>query len=294
MIISKLLQSGIVKLNNHKIPTPHLDADVLLSYVLDKPKEYLLTHDNEKVSLKNLILFKILIHRRTFGTPLAYLIKRKAFYGYDFKVNSSVLIPRPETEMIVDDIMATANENASSVLADIGTGSGCIIISTLKELLKNSKKIENFEFFGIDLSKNALNVAKFNAKLLGAVAIKFLQGNLLEPLLETNTTGKNLIITANLPYLTPEQVKNSPSIKKEPKMALLAGSDGLKYYKELFEQVRLLKSKSIIMYCEIDDSQSQDISILIKTALPDFYFEIKKDLQGLNRLVVLTQKQSFS
>lgn len=257
-----------------------------MSFVLKKPKEFLLSHGDEEVPFFSRMIFMLLARRRIFGTPLAYLTGHKEFYGYDFKVNPSVLIPRPETEMMVDEVIDNIKDNEVDAILDIGTGSGCIIVSLAKELHKKALG-KNIVFKAIDVSKKALETARSNAKLQNVDYIDFLKGDLLEPILKSNGGFKSLIITANLPYLTPKQALGSPSIKKEPRMALVAGNDGLKYYRKLFEQIISLEYDALTVYCEIDDSQSESIIDLIKLCLPNFSFQLKKDLRDLNRMLII-------
>ncbi|OGF27519.1 hypothetical protein A2303_01495 [Candidatus Falkowbacteria bacterium RIFOXYB2_FULL_47_14] len=239
----------------------------------------------------------MLIKKRLSGLPVAYLIGHKSFYGLDFIVNKNTLVPRPETEMMVDlttrySQLITRNEQM--LMVDVGTGSGCIIISLAKQILS---RFPTPDFIATDISPEALAVARKNAKQHGVnKQIKFLRGNLLLPVLsDKNFQSKiknqkpKIIITANLPYLTPTQIKNSPSIKHEPKIALSAGPDGLKYYRQLFMQIRQMLNVKYQMsiFCEIDPSQSAKIKQLAKRELPKHKFEIKKDLAGYDRLAVI-------
>jgi len=173
------------------------------------------------------------------------------------------------------------------LLVDVGTGSGCIPISIIK-----TQEHKNIKTFVIDVSKKALCVAKKNAQKHN-VEIKFLHGNLLEPMFqlsELRTKNTELIITANLPYITEQQFKQEPSIQKEPKLALVADNDGLALYEELLQQIKQitntynLKTKT---YFEIDPTQTDKIKILIKKYLPESNIEVKKDLAGLDRLVII-------
>ena len=260
------------------------DIELILAYVLKKSREFIIAHPEHKLTKSQITNSKLLIKKRLKGVPIAYLTGHKEFYGLNFKVNKNVLIPRPETELMVDETLKITN--GKTIIADIGTGSGCIII-TLAGLIKNCK------LFGIDISEKALAVAKQNAKLNNAYKkIKFLKGDLLEPILKNKKFvigNSSLVILANLPYLTPTQIKNSPSIKREPKLALAAGSDGLKYYRRLFKQIKMLHNISYVL-CEIDPSQTLKIKQLIKRELSETTIQIKKDLTGLNRLVIINFK----
>ncbi|MBU4347450.1 peptide chain release factor N(5)-glutamine methyltransferase [Patescibacteria group bacterium] len=319
MTIGQVLKEAVIKLNNYNTQPPHLDTEILLSHLLKKPREYILAHPEKKLTQKQVSSFKFQVARRAKGEPIAYITGHKEFYGLDFFVDKNVLIPRPETELMVDEIMKHKTYNTKHIIfIDVGTGSGCIII-TLAKLLKNNIPAlpAGRQFLATDISKPALLIARKNAKLHQVdKQIKFLQGDLMEPILKSPLTplakGGKIIITANLPYLTPSQIKNSPSIKYEPKLALSAGADGLKYYRKLFKQIqriRLLPNFSsgsrgfslagrlkppkpdlkvgrIIVLCEIDPSQTTKIKQLIKKELFNAKIQIKKDLRGLNRMVV--------
>lgn len=285
MTISQAQQETILKLDKLNLTNPRLEADLLLSFVLQKPRELLLAHPEFKLTRFQIYKIRSLVRQRIKGKSIALLMGEKEFYGLRFKVNKHVLVPRPETEMMIDEISQLTTRNLQlTTIVDIGTGSGCIVITL-------AKRIKYGKFVAIDISKKALKIAKENAKFHNIQSnIKFLQGNLLSPVineLQVMSYELQVLITANLPYLTPEQLTASPTIQYEPKLALSAGKDGLKYYRELFTQLKTLKNKKITVLCEIDPSQSGAITKLIKEKLPKYKFEIKKDLRGLNRLVIL-------
>ena len=277
---------------------PNLEAEILLSKILAKNKEYLLANPEEKISFWQNFRFQGLIKKRLAGYSAAVLTGHKWFYGLDFIVNKNVLIPRPETELMIDEVLEKVKsekfhpegdhplgEKIINIL-DVGTGSGCIVIALAKKLPEN-----NIQFYGLDISKKALAVAKKNAEKNGVGGcIKFLQGDLLDKL-DKNIFNEPAIITANLPYLTSEQVKNSPSIRKEPKLALLAGADGLDCYRRLFAQIKNRKIKNeLIIFCEIDETQKDLIIELIKNDFPQVNFEFKNDLDGHCRLAIIKFK----
>ena len=297
MTISQLQQEIILKLDKLNLTNPHLEADVLLSHVLKKPREWLLAHPKYKLNSLQIINYKLKISQRLKGISLAYIIGHKYFYGYKFIVNKYVLVPRPETEMFIDYVNDLITHNSQLItFIDVGTGSGCIIITLAKEFDKRQYPISNIKYLAVDNSKKALQIAKQNANLHDLEnKIKFYHGNLLSPIInELRVTSYELrvVICANLPYLTQLQLKNSPSIQREPKKALLGGVDGLKYYRELFTQLKILENKKITMLCEIDPSQADTISQLIKEILSGYKFQIKKDLRGLRRLVIIEIKSS--
>ncbi|MEK7623923.1 MAG: peptide chain release factor N(5)-glutamine methyltransferase [Patescibacteria group bacterium] len=269
-----------------------LDRELILSYILHKPREYLLAHPEPRLNFLERLRLRRLLRQRAHGVPLAYLTGHKEFYGLDFFVNKHVLIPRPETELMIklalQKILDSRFEIPISILIDIGTGTGCIPIAIIKTL-----KHKNIKTFAIDISRQALKVAKKNAKHHN-VPITFLHGNLLEPIIKDHkltAMGHKLIITANLPYLTQEQYTQEPSIHHEPKSALIAPYGGLALYEQFLQQLqKLLKAYGcqLTAFLEIDPSQSPRITSLIKKYLPNAKIAIKKDLASRDRCVVVS------
>ncbi|MFH0955951.1 MAG: peptide chain release factor N(5)-glutamine methyltransferase [Candidatus Falkowbacteria bacterium] len=314
MTITQSIKLAVTKLKSSDATNvPHLEAEILLSETLKKPREFILSHGEQKLTKSQVANYKLLIKKRLKGMPVAYITGEKEFYGLKFKVNKNVLIPRPETELMVEETVKLAARNPKpATLIDVGTGSGCIII-TLAKILNQKSRISllrqgfgeqvNYKLWGIDISKKALTVARQNAQMHHVnKKIKFVKGNLLEPLLKNyklpadwRNNHRPLVILANLPYLAPAQIKNSPTIKYEPKSALDGGQDGLKYYRQLFRQINKLLAASheprdIYTLCEIDPEQTAKIKQLIKNKLPEATLQIKKDLSGLNRLAIISIK----
>ena len=302
MQIQELLNQALNKTKISKYKTRDiitLDLENLLSSILGKPRVYLLTYGEKKLHYKQIQKFNQLLQKYQKNYPLAYLIGRQEFYGLRFKVNKNVLIPRPETELIIDLISKKFKKNQKFkkiyTIIDLGTGSGCIII-TLAKLLE--EQINNF--LAIDISKKALQIARQNARLNKISSkIKFLYGDLLEPILKNNLNIKknsHLIIATNLPYLTPTQIKKSPTIKHEPRLALLAGSDGLDLYRKLFKQLEELNKinpkLNFDVFCEIDHTQSAKMHQLISKQFqaPKTNIQIHKDLAGFDRVVQFSRK----
>jgi len=280
---------------------PRIETEILIAFLIEKTREYVLTHIDQFISPQIFRRFFQMENKRINNWPIAYLVGYKEFYNLKLKVSPAVLVPRPESEMIIDEILYSIEKKtlaAEPHLIDLGTGSGAIIISAAQEIKRtNYHLFKKIKFSAVDISSSALKIAKINAagcKL--STKISFLKGNLLKPL-KLNSADSNqsrLIIAANLPYLTLKQIKESPSICREPKIALNGGQDGLKYYRELFNQItRLnLKKTGITIFCEIDDSQAEGIkNLAIKyfraPDYPDLNIKIKKDLAGLNRLAII-------
>jgi len=248
-----------------------LDAEVLLSHVLKKDKVWLLTHPNYKLTFWHIIKFNHLINKRINHYPVSYLIGYKEFYGLKFKVNKHTLIPRPESELFIDELIKINPVN--KIIVDIGTGSGCLIITAAK-LFPNNK------FIGIDISKQALLTAKTNS-FHHNVKVKFIQNDLINDL---NT--KLDIIIANLPYLVVEQM-DEPSIRHEPTSALFAEDNGLYYYKKLLKQISNLDYQPEYVLLEIDPKQSKSIQKYIKLTLPKYSIKILKDFKRNDRIIRL-------
>jgi len=276
-----------------------LDAELLLAYVLDKSREFLIANPDFGLRTSEIKSFEGLVEKRKEGVPIAYLTGHKEFYGLDFIVNEHTLIPRPDTELMVDLVIKKANdmEHGTWSMVDVGTGSGCIPISILKTL--QPYNLTTLHAFATDISSDALKVAKQNA-INHNTATEFLQGNLLEPVFDNVTMRQcnNLIITANLPYLTEEQFQTESSIQHEPKSALVADDHGLAFYKELLDQIKQLVigyqpagrqgRLQVTGFFEIDPTQTKKLLQIAKKLFPKSHLEIFKDLQNHDRVVCLS------
>ena len=265
MDIKEALIMGAKKIRTKKIlaDSASLDADVLLSFVLKKPKEYIFAYPEKKLNKQQEIQFKKCIQKRLRYTPIAYIVGVKEFYGRDFKVNKNVLIPRPETESLVEKILnhcynlEPITYNLS--IADIGTGSGCIAITLAKEL-------KNATVYATDISAQALVVAKKNAKI-HKTKIKFFKGNLLEPI----QNKKIDIVIANLPYLDfNDKNEYKKILSHEPRRTLYAKNNGLEYYHKLFQQISENKIYPRIIAFEILPKQRKNLKKLTKKLLPNY------------------------
>jgi release factor glutamine methyltransferase len=298
MKIKEALTESYIKLEKKGSDNPHLDAEILLAHILKKPREFLFAHPETELTKRQVSVFRFQVSERLRGAPVAYITGEKEFYGLKFFVNKNVLVPRPETELMVETALALAKlTNEPIIFIDVGTGSGCIITAIAKAIsnfqfpISNQFSMSNFQFVATDISAKALNIAKKNVKLNSVEKnIKFFQGNLLEPVLKSKIQNlkSKILICANLPYLTPAQIKKSPTLKFDPKLALTAGKDGLKYYRELFIQINKLQITNYCILCEIDPSQKISIRRLAKRLLPPHEFDLKKDLRGHSRLAIIT------
>lgn len=265
---------------------PDLEAELILAFVLNKPRSYVLAHTDLELSKQQLSKTLKLFTRRLSGEPLAHLTGEQEFGELIFKVNKHTLIPRPETELMVEQVLNLTSNSTETAILDIGTGSGCIAITL-------AKKLSEVKIIASDKSTRALAVAKINAKNHQA-KITWLQGNLLQPLIKKiNQLPKNtkqLIITANLPYVPSAYLKNLNNkdkigLKFEPLLALDGGADGLKYYRELSEQLNILKQKrpeiALTILMEIQPGQARAMKKIFGN------ISVIKDLAKKDRLVTV-------
>lgn len=270
-----------------------LDRELLLAFVLKKDRVFLLSHPEYALSEKKIERFEKLVKRRESHEPLAYIIGEKEFFGLSFSVNRSTLIPRPETEILVEDVLKHLSElktltNKKIAVVDVGTGSGCIIISVVKNLLRSKKDLRNISFFAIDASLRALNKALSNAKHHNVDKdIQFIHSNLLVQLKKKLASFDEIIILANLPYLSDQLYKNTELTVRdfEPKTALVSGQDGLDHYRELLTQLAVTtKTQKVHIWLEISPEQDLTARALLQThkVMP---IEILTDLSGQSRIV---------
>ena len=275
----EIIKIGSNLLKEKKIPSYILDSEMLLSKALNKTRENILVNLDKKVNERNVEIFKKYLQRRSSNEPMAYIMEEKEFWSMKFNVNRKTLIPRPETELLVDKLLRMYNKKKISIL-DIGTGSGCIIISLLCSLNKSNGT-------GIDVSNSAILVAKKNAtkfKLFNR--IKFLNKSL------ENVFGKKFdLIVSNPPYIERKNMKNlSEDIKRyEPRMALDGGNDGLDLIKKvIYKSKDILKIKGTLAL-EIGNEQIKKVSKI----LIDNKFRIKhviKDYKNNVRCVFACYK----
>lgn len=219
------------------------------------------------------------IIRLVAGEPLGHVLGFEWFYGYRFKVNEDVLIPRPETEELVANVLAAYDEyfrDVENVMAvDIGTGSGAIAISLKKEE-------PNLHMMATDISEKAVLVAKDNAQENEAI-VSFLVGDMLQPLIERDI--KVDILISNPPYIPKEEVMEDSVVNYEPHVALFGGEDGLKFYRVIFENApQVLKEKAMMAF-EMGYNQGEALSELARSYFPDAKIEVIKDMNGKNRML---------
>ena len=254
MEILNLINKGSKKLKDNNVLSHRLDSEVLLSKILNKTREELLMNLDKKIEIQKINYFERLIKRRSKKEPIAYILKQKEFWSKNYHVNQNTLIPRPETELMVENIVQIFNSKDISIL-DIGTGTGCILLSILGEL-KNSRGV------GIDISNKAINIAKKNSKkhFLKSRA-KFIKKSF-----DKIYNKKFDLIVSNPPYIMKKDIKNlSEDIKRyEPKVALDGGNDGLDVIKKVIYKSRsILKIKGMLAL-EIGKGQYIKVSKILR------------------------------
>lgn len=255
--------------------SPDLDSQVLLAHVLDKSRAWILAHPENSLSNEEILALEAAATRLETGTPLPYVLGQWEFFGLKFRITPETLIPRPETELLVENALTWLNQHPKCRLAlDVGTGSGCIAIAL-------ASRIPDLKIIATDKSFSALDVARVNALQLGTLQqVEFLQANLMPPV-----QSKFNLICANLPYIPTSTLHTLKVYGKEPELALDGGKDGLDLIRSLIYLAAYSVSPGGLILLEIESSQGGAGSSLAKTIFPDAHIQILPDLAGLDRLL---------
>jgi release factor glutamine methyltransferase len=279
MNIQNILNEGIDILQKNKIANPQLDSEILLSNSIKRDKKYIILNPKEILNFKQLGKFKSLIERRRKGEPIAYLVSKKEFWKDEFFVNKDVLIPRPDSELIIEQILRIYSKDTPLQVLDIGTGSGCILLSILKER-------SNFYGTGIDISKKSINVSKFNAKQLNLTnRVKFFHSSV-----DNFNNGKYDIIVSNPPYIEQLNLKylEKDVVNFEPKLALSGGIDGFSKVRKVINKASILIKKNGKFILEIGFNQKNKAIKMLKEE--GFYVnKAIKDYGNNDRCVISTK-----
>lgn len=271
--------------------TPGLDAQVLLAYALGKPRAWLLAHPEVALTPAQSDFFESLLTRLEQGEPLPYVLGQWEFYGLDFTVTPAVLIPRPETELLVEQALGWLHQHPQRRLAaDAGTGSGCIAVTL-------AVHIPDLQVIATDISSTALAVARANAeKHRVAERLHFVQSDLLSCLATVTIREKNTglqsttskpfdLICANLPYIPSSTLHQLEVFGKEPATALDGGLDGLDLLRRFLPQARERLATNGFILIEMEASQGEAMQILAQRTFPRSTVQVLPDLAGHDRLV---------
>ena len=279
MNIQTLLNQASKTLKQLSNTSSKLDSEILLSKIIKKNRQYLILNSNEELKKENIKSFDYLVKRRKKGEPIAYLINKKEFWKQNFYINQNVLIPRPDTETLVEETLKLFNVNSKLNMLDIGTGSGCILISILKER-------RNFFGTGIDISKKAINVARFNAKMHQlSNRVKFYNSDVDKFLI-----GKYDLVVSNPPYIKRQDLKYLEVDVKgfEPKLALDGGKDGFSKITKVISKTSTLLKRNGRFILEIGFGQKKKILSILKQN--NFFInKVVKDYGKNDRCVISTK-----
>ncbi|MDO8670437.1 MAG: peptide chain release factor N(5)-glutamine methyltransferase [Dehalococcoidia bacterium] len=283
MIFRELLANASAQLAAKGIEDARIEAEVLIMASTSSSRAWLYAHAEDLVSEDGLARTESFVRRRLLREPTAYIVGHKEFYGFDFNVDRRVLIPRPETELLVDEAIAASRKLLSTrsyiALADVGTGSGAVAISLARHL-------PNATVYATDLSSDALDVARLNCRNHGVEdRVELLQGDLLGPV-----DAVLDIIVANLPYVKDSDLAAlQPEIREfEPFLALRGGKAGLDAIRRLLKQSVDKVSAGGIIALEIAWDQGRSAVSLARAFFPGDRIEVRRDLAGLVRLIVIS------
>lgn len=277
--IEGLLRQAVADLAAAGCDTPRLDAELIFAHVFKQNRSWLYAHNRDGVSANEQQQIQALIQRRLHREPLAYLVQHQEFYGLSFKVTPAVLIPRPETEMLVDLALQHAMEPPGHLL-DVGTGSGCIAVAIARHL-------PQAQVIATDLSAKALKVAHYNVESHQLTSrISLVQADMLTGLLSTVTAPINLIVS-NPPYIASQEIGSlAPEVRHyEPLLALTDAADGLRLIRQLLSQASQILPPNGLLLVEIGSDQGQAVLQLAQTLCPQASFQIKPDLAGRDRVL---------
>jgi len=288
MTLTQALQQSACTLSVNGIEDSHIEARVLLGHITKLSPVQIYTQTEQTLSREQERDLSKLIERRLRREPTAYIVNRREFYGIDFYIDSRALIPRPETELLVDTALEFSKNTcppSPPLIADIGTGCGAIAISLALNLPQS-------KIYATDISHSALEVARLNCEHHKVTRqVTLLQGNLLEPVPEPVD-----LIVANLPYVRSSELGNlSPEITGfEPRTAIDGGENGLNCIRQLLEQSKEKINPRGCLLLEIGQNQEQEVIHLIHSCLNKVSFTFIPDLNGINRVVKIDFKKPTS
>jgi len=279
MNINLAINNGSKILRNNLIPNAQLDSEILMAKTINKDRKYILLNYTNSINKNDLNKFYKLIQLRSIGNPVSYLTNKKFFWDSEFFITNDILIPRPDTELVVENVLSLTKQKNKIHILEIGVGSGCIILSILKER-------ENFYGTGIDISKKCLNISKINAvNLKVSSRLRLYKTNV-----DKFNLGKYDLIVSNPPYIKRSKLKylERDVAKFEPKLALDGGLDGLSEIRKVIKKSSVLIKKNGKFILEIGFDQKNKVINLLKKE--GFYINnTHKDLAKNDRCIVCTK-----
>lgn len=286
MTVAEAIQKAAARLLALEIPNARLDAEVLLGHALGRDRAWILIHMQDQLDDQGRRIFERDIERRSVREPLQYITGTQEFWGLPFKVTPAVLIPRPETELVVETAIKAANRKATPVIIDLCTGSGCIAISLAKEL-------PHARIFATERSDAALDIARQNARQNSvADRVRFLAGDLFGPLEEMDLRTNIDIIVANPPYIRSDELPTlQPEVRDfEPEMALIAGKEGTEIAERIILQSPEYVKPGGFLVMEMGIGQADALKKTIDETGKYGLIEVLKDLAGIERVIVAQRK----
>ncbi|MBC8588901.1 peptide chain release factor N(5)-glutamine methyltransferase [Paratissierella segnis] len=283
MVIDELITLGLNFLKKEEFNNPPLELRLILAKLLNVDKSYIYSHGERQVTKDIENQFMEMVKKRSKGYPIQYILGEKEFMGLDFYIEDGVLIPRPDTEILVEYIINFINRyykgDRINVL-DIGAGSGAISLSI-------AKYCPGAYVYGIDIDDAAIKVSNINKERFDLSNVELLKGDLFEPILRLNMQNEFQIIVSNPPYIPKEEIEQLQSEVKlyEPKLALDGGIDGLNFYRKITEDAKKLLIKNGLLIYEIGYNQGKQVSNILDN---EGYknINILKDLQGRDRVAM--------
>ena len=277
MTIKETIRKGMIILKTNNVTEPNIKSRLIMQFVLNKPREYLVVYDKEKLTLRQEVNYFKAIKKLCNGIPIQHITNRQEFMKMTFFVDENVLIPRPDTEILVEEVIKIAKKINAKKILDLCTGSGAIAISL-------AKYIDKSNITAVDISDKALNVAKSNAKNNDVEdRITFVESDLFKNLKKE----KYDIIVSNPPYIKKEVLKKlDKEVQKEPKLALDGGYGGLDFYRKIINKAEeYLKFNGYLCF-EIGYDQKEDVENLLKEQEKYINITCKKDLCDNDRVVI--------
>jgi release factor glutamine methyltransferase len=277
--IGETLSSLISRLEKTS-DTPGLDAQVLMARLLDRPRSWVISHPEERLTGTQHVALKAKIDRLEGGEPLPYILEMWEFFGLEFEVTPDVLIPRPETELLVERAIAWLRksnyESGELRVLDVGTGSGCIAISM-------AVNVPGIQIIATDISPAALKVARGNAEKMNVSnCITFLEADLFP---DHSTSNSFSLVVANPPYIPTKTLQKLPVFCYEPTMALDGGVDGLTFIRRILRKTPNYLLPGGLLLMEIEASEGLEVIALASDAYPNTRIYLHKDLAGYDRLL---------